>query len=95
MLAYEGLENREVVKHSSREWVNGQAHVNNIESFWSMLKRGYYGTFHHVSVKHLHRYLAEFVGRQNIRDKDTIDQMRDLVAGMTGKRLMYADLIED
>ena len=58
-----------------------------------MLKRGYYGTFHHVSAKHLHRYVAEFPGRHNIRGKDTIDQMRDLVAGMTGKRLMYAELI--
>ena len=58
-----------------------------------MLKRGYYGTFHHVSVKHLHRYVAEFAGRHNIRDKDTIDQMSNLVAGMVGKRLMYAELV--
>ena len=59
-----------------------------------MLKRGYYGTFHHVSVKHLHRYVAEFAGWHNIRDKNTIDQMRNLVAGMTGKRLMYAELVK-
>ena len=59
-----------------------------------MLKRGYYGTFHHVLVKHLHRYVAEFAGRHNIRDKDTINQMRNLVAGMVGKRLMYAELVE-
>ena len=45
----------------------------------------------HVSVKHLHRYVAEFAGRHNIRDKDTIDQMRNLVVG---KRLMYADLVK-
>lgn len=57
-----------------------------------MLKRGYYGTFHHVSAKHLHRYVTEFAGRHNIRDQDTMDQMRDLVAGMVGKRLMYAEL---
>ena len=92
--AYKGLINHEAVKHGAGEWVNGQAHTNGIESFWSMLKRGYYGTFHHVSVKHLHRYVAEFAGRHNIRDKDTIDQMRDIVAGMVGKRLMYAELIE-
>ena len=55
-----------------------------------MLKRGYYGTFHHVSPKHLHRYVSEFAGRHNVRDKDTIDQMHDLVAGMVGKRLMYS-----
>ena len=94
LLAYEGLENHETVKHSISEWVRDQAHTNGIESFWSMLKRGYYGTFHHVSPKHLHRYVSEFAGRHNVRDKDTIDQMRDLVAGMTGKRLMYAELIK-
>ena len=60
-----------------------------------MLKRGYYGTFHHVSVKHLHRYVSEFAGRQNLREQDTIEQMRNLVAGMVGKRLMYSELIED
>ena len=90
LLAYQGLENHEAVKHSISEWVRDQAHTNGIESFWALLKRGYYGTFHHVSPKHLHRYVSEFAGRHNVRDKDTIDQMRDLVAGMTGKRLMYS-----
>ena len=95
LLAYQGLSNHETCAHSISEWVRDQAHTNGIESFWSMLKRGYYGTFHHVSVKHLHRYVNEFAGRHNVRDKDTIDQMRNLVAGMTGKRLMYAELISD
>ena len=94
LLAYEGLDNHETVKHSISEWVRDQAHTNGIESFWALLKRGYYGTFHHVSPKHLHRYVSEFAGRHNVRDKDTIDQMRALVAGMVGKRLMYADLIK-
>lgn len=58
-----------------------------------MLKRGYYGTFHYVSAKHLHRYVAEFAGRHNTRDKDIIDQMRDIVAGMIVKRLMYSELV--
>lgn len=93
LLAYQGLDNHEAVKHSISEWVRDQAHTNGIESFWALLKRGYYGTFHHVSPKHLHRYVSEFAGRHNVRDKDTIDQMRDLVAGMVGKRLMYVDLI--
>ncbi|MDE2736998.1 MAG: IS1595 family transposase [Gemmatimonadota bacterium] len=95
LLAYEGLENHETVKHSISEWVRDQAHTNGIESFWALLKRGYYGTFHHISPKHLHRYVSEFAGRHNVRDKDTIDQMRDLVAGMTGKRLMYTQLVAD
>ena len=40
-----------------------------------MLKRGYHGTFHHMSFKHLHRYVNEFAGRHNIRDKDTLEQI--------------------
>ena len=92
--AYKGLTQHQTCQHAIGKWVKDQAHTNGIESFWAMLKRGYYGTFHHVSAKHLHRYVTEFAGRHNIRDQDTIDQMRDLVAGMVGKRLMYAKLIE-
>ena len=90
---YLGLSHHETVRHGIGEYVRDQAHTNGIESFWAMLKRGYYGTFHHVSPKHLHRYVREFAGRHNVRDKDTIDQMRALVAGMVGKRLMYSELI--
>ena len=43
------------VRHSVRQYVNGKAHTNGIESFWAMLKRGYYGTYHHMSPKHLQR----------------------------------------
>ena len=68
-------------------------HVNGMESFWALLKRGYYGIFHHISVKHLHRYVNEFAGRLNIRDMDTIDMMGMIVLGMVGKRLTYAALI--
>ena len=50
----------ESVRHSIGEYVRDQAHTNGIESFWALLKRGYYGVFHHFSWKHLHRYLAEF-----------------------------------
>ena len=46
-----------------------------------------------MSPKHLDRYVAEFAGRHNVRDEDTIDQMTTLVADMVGKRLMYRDLI--
>lgn len=92
--AYTGMPNHRTCNHSTKEWVNGMAHTNGIESFWAMLKRGYHGTFHRMSVKHLHRYVAEFAGRHNLRDKDTIDQMRDVFAGMVGKRLMYQDLVK-
>ena len=43
------------VRHSVREYVKGQAHTNGIESFWAMLKRGYYGTYHRMSEKHRER----------------------------------------
>ena len=91
--AYQGLLNHEAVKHSVREYVHGQAHTNGIESFWAMLKRGYVGTYHQMSVKHLPRYVAEFEGRHNHRPMDTADQMAEVVKGMDGKRLQYKTLI--
>ena len=95
-LAYSGLPfEHETVKHSVGEYVKGEAHTNGIESFWSMLKRAHKGTFHKISPKHLNRYIQEFATRHNIRDKDTIDQMRSMVEGMANKRLKYHDLIRD
>ena len=83
----------ESVRHSVGEYVNGMAHTNGIESFWALLKRGYHGTYHHMSEKHLGRYVAEFSGRHNDRERDTIDQMASIVHGMIGKRLRYKQLI--
>ena len=92
--AYKGMKfDHESVCHSVGEYVRGMAHTNGIESFWSMLKRGYHGTFHHFSEKHLQRYVDEFAGRHNVREHDTINQMEHVVASMVGKRLMYRDLI--
>ena len=69
------------------------AHTNGIESFWSLLKRGYHGTFHHMSEKHLNRYVTEFAGRHNSRNADTVDMMGQMAKGMVGKRLMYRELV--
>ena len=80
------------VKHSVGEYVNEAASTNGIERFWALLKRGYHGTFHHLSEKHLGRYVREFAGRHNIRDLDTIEHMAVLARGMVGKRLRYRDL---
>ena len=80
------------VKHSVGEYVRGEVHTNGMESFWSMLKRGYYGTYHKMSFKHLRRYVAEFATRHNVRDFDTLDQMAALAKSMEGKRLMCRDL---
>ena len=83
---YKGLPfDHETVRHSVSEYVNGQAHTNGIESFWALLKRGYHGTYHHMSEKHLQRYVGEFSGRHNRRDLDTLDQMRAIAAGMIGE----------
>ena len=83
----------EQVNHSAGEYVRDMAHTNGIESFWSMLKRGYHGTFHKMSTKHLHRYVNEFAGRHNIRESDTIDQMAMIAKGSVGKRLRYRELV--
>ena len=92
--AYKGMTDvdHEAVKHSVGEYVKGQAHTNGVESFWAMLKRGYVGTYHKMSAKHLHRYVREFAGRANVRDWDTLTQMAMLAYGMVGKRMRYQDL---
>ena len=93
-VAYQGIPNpHETVKHSVSEYVNGMAHTNGIESFWSMLKRAHKGTFHKISPKHLQRYVNEFAGKHNIRESDTIVQMRDTVARLVGRNLLLRDLI--
>ena len=91
---YIGLDNHESVNHTVGEYVREMAHTNGIESFWSMLKRGYTGVYHRMSVKHLERYALQFAGRHNVRDMDTVDQMQHVMAGLVGRRLMYNDLIE-
>lgn len=92
--AYDGVALwHESVSHSVGEYVRGQVHTNGIESFWSMLKRAHKGTFHKLSAKHLSRYVDEFASRHNIRDKDTLDQMRLIVLSMGSARLRYQDLV--
>lgn len=79
---YDWVPNREVVCHSAKKYVNGMAHTNGIELFWSMLKRGYVGTYH-----------KEFSGRHNARPLDTIVQMEQIAQGLVGKNLKYRDLV--
>ena len=92
-LRYQGFRH-ESVNHSRGEYVkpDGYVHTNSIESFWSLLKRGYHGTFHHFSPKHTQRYVTEFAKRQSIREMGTLDQLKWLAGAMVGKRLRYADL---
>ena len=83
----------EAVQHLTGEYVRGDAHTNGIESFWSMLKRAHKGTFHHLSAKHLDRYVTEFAGKHNIRNADTVDQMAIIAKDMVGRRLRYRELV--
>ena len=93
--AYRGMLefDHEAVNDSAGEYVCGMPHTNGMESFWSMLKRAHKGTFRKISPKQLQRYVNEFVGRHNVREVDTLDQMGEVATGMAGKRLRHADLI--
>ena len=82
----------ESVNHHIQEYVRGDVHTNGIESFWSMFKRAYIGTFHHLSAKHLGRYVAEFAGSHNMREMGTLRQMGHVARGLVGRRIQYRDL---
>ena len=69
------------VAHGRGQYVDDDVHINGIESFWAPFKRGYKGTYHKMSRKHLHRYVTEFTGRHNCRRLDTINQMRVVGVG--------------
>jgi transposase-like protein len=81
------------VNHSIEEYVRGNFwHTNTVENYFSILKRGITGTYHHVSQQHLKRYLAEFDFRYNERAKLGVsdnERAMKLMAGIAGKRLTY------
>ena len=81
------------VNHSIEEYVRGGFwHTNTVENYFSILKRGITGTYHHVSQQHLKRYLAEFDFRYNERsglDVTDADRMEKSIRGIVGKRLTY------
>lgn len=81
------------VTHSVGEYVRDQVHTNGIESFWSLLKRGYYGTHHVISQKHIQQYVSEFSARQTVRKHNTIDIMKVIAQGMVGRQPKYKELI--
>lgn len=95
--SYAGLRGYEhkAVRHSAKEYVNGMAHTNGIESVWAVLKRGFTGTYHNWSVKHCGRYVNEFTFRLNEGncEIDTIDRLDALGKGMGNKRIPYKVLV--
>jgi transposase-like protein len=93
--AYNGLDDYEhkAVKHNVGEYVCEQIHTNGIESFWAILKRGYYGIYHKWSEKHLQRYVNEYQSRFNLRETDMAERVRYSVLGGHNKHLSYKELI--
>jgi hypothetical protein len=86
------FKSHDTVNHSIKEYVRDEAYTNTIEGCFSILKRGIYGVYQHVSEAHLKRYLAEFSFRYSYRIKTGFDddaRMRKLLAGIVGKRLTY------
>ena len=84
----------ESVNHSAGEYVRGMAPTNGIELFWALLKRGYYGTFHYMNNKHLHRYINEFATRHNRRGWNSQAQMDQSIRETFGKTLGYKGLVQ-
>ena len=78
-----------VVAHSRGEYGRGYFHTNTIEGFFSLLKRGITGVYHHVSEAHLKRYVTEFDFRYNTRKLDDFERADESLKGIAGKRLTY------
>ena len=91
--AYKGIgsafNGHESVNHSAKEYVRGNIHTNTIEGYFSILKRGLVGTFHHVGSQHLKRYIGEFDFRYNNRKITDSERADKVLEGIGGKRLTY------
>lgn len=93
--AYNGLHetfNHQWVNHGIKQYVNGTATTNSIESVWAILKRVIYGTYHHTSRKHAQKYLDEIVFRHNTRKYNEQDRFNLVLSSIAGKRLTYKQL---
>ena len=81
-----------MVNHTINEYVRGDAYTNTVESYFAILKRGIFGTFHHVSPQHLKRYVGEFDFRYNERKAlgvSDAERFSKSIGGIVGKRLTY------
>ena len=81
------------VAHSNGEYVRDEVHTNGIESFWSLLKRGYVGVYHYMSPQHLHRYANEYAYRQSSGTGNGFGVIGETCQQMGGKRLTYKQLV--
>lgn len=75
--------------HAGRQYASGEVHSNSAENFFSILKRGVIGTYHHWSAAHMHRYLAEFSLRYSTKNATDGDRAASILKGMEGRRLTY------
>jgi hypothetical protein len=78
-----------IVRHGAKEYACGDAHTNTVEGYFSILKRGLIGTFHHVGEQHLKRYCSEFDFRYNNRKISDSERAAVALKGISGKRLTY------
>lgn len=78
-----------IVTHSAGEYARGNTHTNTIEGFFSRLKRGLTGTYHHVGSQHLGRYATEFDFRYNTRKVTDSERAASVLGGIGGRRLTY------
>lgn len=92
--SYSGLDAmyaHRTVDHAER-YVDGRAHTNGLENFWSLLKRGLHGTYVSVEPFHLFRYLDERLFAYNLRELDDYGRFATVLRAVTGRRLTYAEL---
>lgn len=96
--AYEGMNGlffyHATVNHSAGEYKRGEIHTNGIESVWSLLKRGIYGTWHHISPKHIARYVNEVTFRLNAGNvaRHTLERLDSFILAVDGQRLTWERL---
>jgi hypothetical protein len=84
-----GFQSHESVNHSQYEYSRGDVTTNSVEGYFSILKRGLIGTYHHVGEQHLFRYVNEFDFRYNNRKVSDAERADNALKGITGKRLTY------
>jgi hypothetical protein len=93
-LAYSNMKrvyDHNTIKHMLKEYVKGEIHTNTIENFWSLLKRGIYGTYHFISTYHVQNYLEEFAFRFNSRHITEAQRFDNLIS-LSDHRITYKKL---
>jgi transposase-like protein len=94
LTSYHGIGNEfagghEVVNHSKGEYARGDATTNEVEAFFALFKRGVVGSFHHISKRHMNKYLNEFSFRWDLRKVSDGERTEEAIKASEGKRLMY------